>query len=333
VRFATVGAIFLALEAGSAAAESTTSAAPPPGSYLNPVIAEDCPDPGVTATGDEGSAFVLACTGGTLRLLSSSDLVDWHTTGESILPAGKPPWAMDGSRDWAPEVHRVGDGWVAYFTAANDAGVLSIGAATGASPAGPWTASAQPLVQDPAGVIDATFFQDDDASRWLVYKVDANAQGLPTKLVARRLTDDGLALAGPAVDLLASDATSWEGLVVEAPWLVKRDGVYYLFYSGNAYDHRYRTGVARAPSLLGPYEKKGSPILGNNDRWVGPGHGSVVSLGASDYYVYHAWTNAGDGTAAKSLGRNVLVDAIQWRDGWPSIAGDSPSTTPQPAPG
>jgi hypothetical protein len=27
--------------------------------------------------------------------------------------------------------------------------------------------------------------------------------------------------------------------VVEAPWLVVRGGTYYLFYSGNVYDHRY----------------------------------------------------------------------------------------------
>jgi arabinan endo-1,5-alpha-L-arabinosidase len=109
---------------------------------------------------------------------------------------------------------------------------------------------------------------------------------------------------------------------------VKRDGTYYLFYSGNVYDHRYRTGVARATTLAGGrYEKHGAPILKNNARWVGPGHGSVVRAGTADYYVYHAWTNAGDGTALRSAGRQVLLDRVRWEGGWPAIHDGAPSTT------
>jgi arabinan endo-1,5-alpha-L-arabinosidase len=85
--------------------------------------------------------------------------------------------------------------------------------------------------------------------------------------------------------------------------------------------------------LLGPWEKHGAPILGNNERWVGPGHGSVVRIGNVDYFVYHAWTNAGDGTHLQAQGRHVLVDRIDWAEGWPVIHDGSPSRTPQPWPG
>jgi beta-xylosidase len=284
--------------------------------YINPVIDRDCPDPGVVETGVESAPYLLACTGGALPLLTSGDLIHWAGPVGVVLSDGKAPWAVDGSRDWAPEIHRVGTGWVAYFTAADAQGSLSIGAATARSD----------------GVIDATYFEDDDASKWLVYKIDSNARGLPTKLVAQRLADDGLSLRGTPTTLLSSDASTWEGLVIEAPSIVKHDGLYYLVYSGNVYDHRYRTGVARAGRVLGPYEKKGQPILANNERWVGPGHGSIVAKGGADWYVYHAWTNAGDGTAVASQGRSVLIDRIRWRDGWPTIHDGTPSRTPQPVP-
>jgi beta-xylosidase len=166
-------------------------------------------------------------------------------------------------------------------------------------------------------------------------KIDGNAKGAPTPIFVRQLADDGLSFAAASapVEVLTNQSSTWEGGVVEAPWVVKREGVYFLFYSGNVYDHRYRTGVARANALLGPYEKRGAPILANNERWVGPGHGTVIRTGAIDYFVYHAWTNAGDGTHLASAGRHVLVDRIEWQDGWPAIHDGTPSRTPQPWPG
>jgi beta-xylosidase len=121
--------------------------------------------------------------------------------------------------------------------------------------------------------------------------------------------------------------------VVEAPWLVRHDGLWYLFYSGNVYDHRYRTGVARSAALTGPYERHGAPILGNNERWVGPGHGTVLALAGAHYFFFHAWTNAGNGTNLAGPGRHGLVDRITWVDGWPQLHDGSPSRTWQPWPG
>src|SRR6185436_7436125 len=98
------------------------------------------------------------------------------------------------------------------------------------------------------------------------------------------LTADGRGFAPGSTrhQLLVNEPGTWEGGVIEAPWIVAHDGRFYLFYSGNVYDGRYRTGVARADSILGPYTKHGAPILANNTRWVGPGHGSVVAVGGAD---------------------------------------------------
>jgi GH43 family beta-xylosidase len=304
--------------------------------YQNPVIAQDCPDPGVIALSPGTSpSYDVVCTGGSFPIRTSRDLVSWSKSGSSILPAGKPPWAANGNRNWAPEIHPVDQGFVAYYTTVNGADVLSIAAAHASSVLGPYTDSGGPLVQNALGVIDATFFEDTDGKRWLFYKIDGNSQGKPTPIYARELAKDGLSFAAgsSATKVLVNDAATWEGGVVEAPWVVLHQGMYFLFYSGNVYDYRYRTGVARAASLLGPYEKHGAPILGNNERWVGPGHGSVVPVGTMDYFVYHAWTNAGNGTQLGSAGRQVLVDRIDWKGGWPAIHDGSPSRTPVPWPG
>ena len=298
--------------------------------YANPVVPFDCPDPGVLAVDD---GYGMACTGGSFPLRFSRDLVGWSDTGVAILPGGKPAWAANGNRNWAPELHEHGSGLAAYFTTVDGGNTLCIGAAMADSLAGPWTESAGPLVQHPWGVIDATYVVDG-TTPYLVYKIDGNSIGQPTPILARQLAEDGLSFArgSSETQLLVNDGGTWEGGVVEAPWIVQRDGSWYLFYSGNVYDHRYRTGVARAPAVLGPYEKHGAPILANNERWVGPGHCSVVAVNGLDYFVYHAWTNAGDGTNGAG-GRQVLVDRIDWVDGWPQIHDGSPSRSLQPWPG
>lgn len=252
--------------------------------YANPVLARNCPDPGVLATTTaNGPQFYAVCTGGSFPIRTSRSLTAWTDTGKTVF-AGKPPWAANGGRNWAPEIHQVGPQFVTYFTSVNGANVLSIGAASSANVLGPYADRGGALVENPVGVIDATFFEDDDGSRWLFYKIDRNSQGNATPIFVRKLDASGLNFAAGSVatEVLRNQTTTWEGGVVEAPWVVKHGATYFLFYSGNVYDARYRTGVARASKLTGPYEKFGSPILANNAHWEGPGHGSVVHVGALD---------------------------------------------------
>jgi beta-xylosidase len=347
--------------AGSSAKESTTKSppaasptddgagdvvAPPPTTdspkprapFTNPVIPTSCPDPGVLA---HDGTYYMTCTGGKFGIKQSTDLVTWTATGSAILPDGKASWAPNGSRNWAPEIHEIGGQFVAYFTSLDATNKLAIGVAKAPAPTGPFTDTGRPLVQNALSAIDATEFTDDDGSKWLIYKLDGNAQGKPTPILLRRLADDGLSFApgSSAKQILVNDPSTWEGGVIEAPWLVKHDGTYFLLYSGNVYDQRYRTGVARASSLTGTWEKHGAPILANNDAWVGPGHGSVVQFSASDgastqdYFVYHAWRNAGAGAPDRDKGRMVLLDRITWVNGWPQIGNGTPTAGSQPAPG
>src|SRR6478672_5960068 len=58
---------------GDAAPDSTTGLRPSRPPFANPVIATDCPDPGVFG---EGNSFYVVCTGGSFPIRSSPDLVN-----------------------------------------------------------------------------------------------------------------------------------------------------------------------------------------------------------------------------------------------------------------
>jgi arabinan endo-1,5-alpha-L-arabinosidase len=298
----------------------------------NAVIRHDCPDPAVLR-GDH-DAYYLVCTGGTFPIRTSKDLVTWTETGSSILPSGKAPWAGDGDRNWAPEIHRLGDGYVAYFAASDASGRLCIGAAQAKEVLGPWKSQPSPLVSQSFGVIDAHFFADDDGTPYLYWKVDGNAVGQPTPIYAQRLAGDGLSFAAgsKATLVLTNDPSTWEGAVVEAPWVVHRGAYYYLFYSGNVYDERYRMGVGRADSPLGPFAKSAQPLLQDELGFVGPGHGSVVAGPAGDYLFHHAWTTNAKGERDAAAGRWVFFEPLVYVGGWPQIGPRTSRSKPLPSP-
>ncbi|MDB4942847.1 MAG: glycoside hydrolase, family 43 [Labilithrix sp.] len=289
--------------------------------FRNAVVGFDCPDPGVLAVPGPHLAFYMVCTGGKMRVRRSDDLVRWSDTDGFLLPDGKASWSANGGRNWAPEIHKVGAKYVAYYTAVNGADRLSIGAASAPAPEGPYTDRGSALVENALGVIDATFFEDGDGKKYLYWKVDGNSAGQPTPILVRELASDGLSFApgSTAVEVLRNDPSTWEGGVVEAPWVYEHAGEYFLFYSGNVYDARYRTGVAKATSPKGPFTKKGAPIVANNAQWVGPGHGSVLGVHGRDYYFHHAWPALPGGANDTSKGRYGLVAEIAWTAGWPVI--------------
>jgi GH43 family beta-xylosidase len=293
------------------------------GLYDNPVIPVDCPDPGVL---HDGSRYVLACTSGNATnafpIRTSPDLLTWTQVGSIFPSSAKPTWATGDF--WAPEIHGVGSGYVAYFTARHTDGKLSIGAATSASATGPFVDVGQPLIHESTmGVIDAHEFTAPDGSLYLVWKDDGNAIGQPTPIHAQPLAASGVALTGSPTTLITNDQP-WEGNVTEAPWMIAHGGEFFLFYSGNSYANAtYAVGVARAPSPLGPFVKASGPVVVSKGNWVGPGHCSVVDAPNGDLaIVYHSWAlghvnGPGDG-------RVTLVDRIDWSgSGWPQTIAPS----------
>ena len=258
----------------------------------------------------------------------STDLVHWRHTGSFVFTAGnKPAWADD--HFWAPELHRVGERYTAYYTARHlETNRLCIGAAIAQSPAGPYDDIGQPLLSDRVSVLDATFFRDDDGTQYLCWKADAGAGNPSGPICVQELSPDGLSLRGSRSELLRNDL-GWEGQLVEAPSVVKREGRYYLFYSGGAYDTPgYALGVARSDSPVTGFVKSGESVLrSRGGRWKGPGHNSIATLNGEDYVLYHAW----EGERFRDI-RPCLLDRVTWADAWPSINDGSPSESEQREP-
>lgn len=298
------------------------------GLFANPVVNVDCPDPGVMKVGNE---FFMACTSGhyAYPIRSSTDLVTWQDRGTVFTDASHPSWAT--AHFWAPELHAVGTGYVAYYSAKNGANdTFAIGAAFASNPAGPYQDIGHPLVTEPPpGAIDAHYFKASSGTHYILWKVDGNAVGDTTPIKIQELAADGLSVLGSATTIL-TNTLGWEGALVEGPWMVEHGGKFYLFYSGNGYaSPSYGVGVARADSPIGPFEKASAPILTSKGDWAGPGHGSVVVGPSGDWvHVYHAWESAHVG---QPPGRLVLVDRIQWENAWPSMRG-APSSRSQPMP-
>ncbi|MCL4756204.1 MAG: glycoside hydrolase family 43 protein [Myxococcales bacterium] len=297
------------------------------GLFANPVLPTDCPDPGVTKL---GSTYYMTCTPGyAYPIYTSDNLVDWKKVGSVFTSATKPSWAV--SHFWAPEIHPVGSKFVVYFSAkSGSSGTFAVGAASAANPTGPFTDIGEPLVTEPSpGAIDAHYFRASNGTHYILWKVDGNAAGKPTPIKIQELAADGLSRVGSPTTIL-TNTLGWEGALVEGPWMVEHAGTFYLFYSGNGYGSpAYGVGVAKASSPLGPFAKKGAPILSSKGAWAGPGHGSVLVGPSGDWvHVYHSWVA---GQVQQAPGRIVLVDRVQWDGGWPEMRG-APSSRSQPLP-
>jgi arabinan endo-1,5-alpha-L-arabinosidase len=286
-----------------------------------------CADPGVVR---HGGAWYVIGTGGLIR--RSPDLRAWREVGR-LMQGGWPAWAGSSRALWAPELHAVGGRFVCYFALPDRDGYHCIGAATAASPAGPWRQLARPIAKGrlvvdqgrrrPVGLIDPTFFRDPRTGRqYLLWKENSNAlrPRQRTRIVLREVDASGLRLKGSAHALIDNDR-GWEDAVVEAPTMVERGGWYYLLYSGANYGNStYAVGVARARSPFGPFTKQPRPILRSGRRFYGPGHQDVRRGPQGEWLIfYHSWDRVG------RKERVLLYDAVRWVSGWPRVHDGRPS--------
>jgi arabinan endo-1,5-alpha-L-arabinosidase len=116
---------------------------------------------------------------------------------------------------------------------------------------------------------------------------------------------------------------------LEAPFIVRRCGYYYLFVSFDTccqgVNSTYNTRVGRSASVTGPYVDKagtemmdggGTLLVQGGTRWKGPGHNAVVFSGTKAYNLYHSYD-------ADANGQSILrIAELVWdAEGWPISAG------------
>jgi beta-xylosidase len=341
LRWLLLGSIFAALTAGCSGADAGED--DDDGDDDTGVASEElstnaslqtCADPGVLL--DQGKYFVT-CTGGGFPIYANDDAHSPFTkVGQVFGPGQTPKWA-DGNF-WAPEIHHVTGGFVAYFTARNKAnGKNAIGAAFSKTITGPYVDRGAPLIASTGSKIDSHMFSEGGA-HYLYWKAELfNSSGGQADIIrAQRLTADGLNLApGTEAKTVLSATEKWEAGVVEAPWVIKRGSWYYMFYAGAYYcNSSYGIGAARSKSPMGPFTKDKAPmkgpddgkILGSGKRWVGPGHNAVVrgpdGLLRTFFHAYktsEGMPACGENVPKDNNKRHLLAARVVFKDGWPQV--------------
>ncbi|HXH99394.1 MAG TPA: glycoside hydrolase family 43 protein [Sphingobacteriaceae bacterium] len=295
--------------------------------YPNP-LGPHASDPGVTYTNGTYYAYCTSGSGtGSMPIKWSTDLFTWTDNGARVFPSGQAPAWVVGGAYWGPEVHYINGKYVCYYSAKGADGWFKIGVATSSSPEGPFTDKGSPLVSNANySLIGPTFFRDPATGKnYILWKNNTNALDPPQKthLVLREVTQDGLTLLGSSNNILWN-TLAWEDLLIESPFMMYRNGYYYLFYSGNNYGtDKYAMGVARSTTIGGTYTKKGAPILVSDATFNGPGSGSIVSnspLGGNLLFYHARLRSEVDGS------RYLMMDRINWgSDNWPTIHDGTPS--------
>ncbi len=333
------------------------------GTYANPVnvtnggfdYKSEVADPSIVK-GDDGYFYIFATGRVVLR---SEDGCTFSVYSNSIIPV--PSWGSElydntnGIEVWAPDVKKIGDKWIYYYSLSGWGKCVGIGYATADNIAGPYTDQGKLFTYKEIGVenaIDPCIYDDDGS----IYMAFGSFQGL----YLIQLTADGMGLYGgtDGTDLkagvtyqaankvmIAGKVGSWDGSTYEGSYIIKHDGYYYYFgSSGTCCEGKsstYRVYCGRSENITGPYvDSKNRPLTGsgngvtNGDNviWAGtnsdkdvvaPGHNSVLQDDTGDLWLYyHAYSSA-DNFNTRHLFMDKLI--FDEKTGFPHVEGYKPT--------
>lgn len=316
--------------------------------FQNPVWNMAAPDPTIVR-GSDGNFYMYTTQGinpdsvmCNIQILKSKDMITWTHMGDAL--PQKPRWAQTTQNFWAPHVIEANNKYYMYFSAEPDSVYkkgeelgLCLAVAVSDSPLGPFVDKGEPIISGDGFInIDPMVFLDPVSKKYYMYW-GSGFEPLKVREMDESLLD--FKKESPAIELVKAFQHSYQFLV-EGSWTIYHDGKYYLFFSGdNCCGERahYAVMVARSDSPTGPFEvlkneKEGdSPILEFNNRWIAPGHNSIIQDENGKYWiVYHAidsndrWVYPNEKKEDK---RVVLIDPVEFKDGWPVIENGSPSSS------
>jgi len=189
------------------------------------------------------------------------------------------------SKVWAPSVVKAPDGKFYMYVSVGS----EVWAGVSKHPLGPWKnlkSDNSPLIPGNMfpgyHMIDAECFIDDDQQAYLYWGSGLN--WVNGRCYAVKLGKDMTTFVGEPKNITPPN-------YFEAPFMIKRNGTYYLMYSdGKAIDASYKVRYSKGKTPFGPWmEGSDSPILSTtaDSTIIGPGHHCVFSEKGVDYILYH----------------------------------------------
>jgi xylan 1,4-beta-xylosidase len=288
------------------------------GTFVNPIVPGDRPDPTVLKDGaDYYMTFSSFQSTPGAVIWHSTDLVNWAPIGAALHKPIGTVWAMD--------LVKHGGRYYLYIPALQDQG-STIFVVHADDIRGPWS---EPVDLKLPGCIDPGHAVGEDGKRYLFVNGVRRI----------RLADDGLSTLGE----LEQVYTPWrypqdwvvEMFAPEGPKIFRRGDWFYLVAavggtSGPPTSHMVT--VARSKSIHGPWQDcPHNPMVRTwsaDEPWWSRGHATVVEGPAGDWWmVYHGYENG-----FRTLGRQALLEPVEWtRDGWLRAKGGT-LATPLPKP-
>ncbi len=270
---------------------------------------------------------------------STQDFVTYKRHNGIYDPATFNGWESDKAAIYAPELYCFDGVYYMYYSAIDKEGIRRNSVVVADAPLGPYRPLQNakvdglnnPLFLDKNerfGVLDITVFVDDNGEMYMYYSVASNEN---QHIVGVKLNSPYEADWSTYTTLVVPGALNstnsilkpltWEMLrdgtpIVEAPYIIKSNGKYYLTYSVNGcWDKFYNVCYAVSDSPLGNFEKPYQP----NGTWTNLLFG-YPGTNIPNSTVYSQWVGFASGTAHHcffNVGDQVMIGyhAHQDRDG------------------
>lgn len=292
------------------------------GTYLNPIVPGDHPDPTILK---DGRDYYMTFT----SFQSCPGLVIWHSTDLVNWTPLKPALTRPLGNVFAVDLCKHAGRYFIYIPAMADGQGWSIHVIWADHIEGPWS---DPIDLGIHGCIDPGHVVGEDGRRYLFVN----------GIRYIRLRDDGLATDGTLQHAYSPwhypDDWVVEDFAPEGPKLLRHGGWFYLVTAvgGTAGPPTSHMVIAaRSKSVHGPWENcPRNPLVHTasaDEPWWSRGHASLVEGPAGDWWmVYHGYENG-----FRTLGRQTLLEPIAWTaDGWfRATGGDLSRPLPKPAGG
>jgi len=284
--------------------------------YVNNLKDVPLPDPHVFV--EDGVYYILGTSdrdGNVIDCYSTEDFVNYERHLAIYDPAQYGGWEADEAAIYAPELYCFDGIYYMYYSAKDDTGIRRNSVVVADNPLGPYkplqrgkiNGLTEPIFLDKNknfDVLDISIFVDDDGQMYMYYSVACNENqhivgvkmkspfeadwSTYTKLVEPGALNSNNSILKPLTWEMFRDGLP----IVEAPYIIKSGGKYYLTYSVNGcWNKYYNVCYAVSDAPLGIFEK---PYTANG-LWTNLLLG-YPGTKMADSTVYKQWAGFASGT-------------------------------------